>query len=52
MIVFGGGVPVFVGGKFLGAVGVSGGTIEADLEVAMKGLEAIGAKAESGASLS
>lgn len=52
MIVFGGGVPVFIDGKFLGAIGVSGGTVEADLKVAEKGLEAIGAKGESGATFS
>jgi len=37
LIVFGGGVPVRVGGELVGAVGVSGGSAEQDREVAEAG---------------
>jgi len=45
LIVFGGGVPIFVDGYFVGAIGVSGGTTDEDVQVAMAGVEAIGAVA-------
>ncbi|KAI9873052.1 MAG: hypothetical protein M1823_008017, partial [Watsoniomyces obsoletus] len=34
LIVFGGGVPIYVDSKFIGAVGVSGGTTDQDVMVA------------------
>ena len=34
LVVFGGGVPIFVGGYFIGAIGVSGGTVDQDIEIA------------------
>ena len=39
----GGGLPITVNGRFVGAVGVSGGTSEQDVECALAGLSAIGA---------
>jgi len=42
LIVFGGGVPIFVDGYFIGAVGVSGGTTDQDIDIATAGVEAIG----------
>lgn len=38
----GGGVPVFLLGKFVGGIAVSGGTLEEDIELVGKALEAIG----------
>lgn len=38
-------LPIYVEGFLIGAVGVSGGTVPQDLEVAMAGLEGIGASA-------
>lgn len=35
LIVFGGGVPIFSGGFFIGAVGVSGGTVDQDIQVSV-----------------
>ena len=42
LIVFGGGVPIYVGGYFIGAVGVSGGTTAQDIEIATAGVNAVG----------
>lgn len=39
--VLGGGVPVIVGGKIIGAIGVSGGTSEQDEQVALVGVAAL-----------
>lgn len=41
LIVFGGGIPLKAGGKVIGAIGVSGGTVEEDIEVAEAGVEAL-----------
>lgn len=38
----GGGMPVFIDGIFMGAVGASGGTVEQDVEIATAGVQAIG----------
>ena len=43
IVSFGGGVPVFVDGSSLGAVGVSGGTVEQDVRIAEAGAEAAAA---------
>jgi uncharacterized protein GlcG (DUF336 family) len=45
---FGGGLPVRIGGVMIGAVGVSGGSEEFDLACARVGLQAIGADAPDG----
>ncbi|KIW99727.1 uncharacterized protein Z518_11140 [Rhinocladiella mackenziei CBS 650.93] len=42
LVVFGGGLPIFVDGFFIGAIGVSGGTNDQDVTVAMAGVHAIG----------
>ena len=42
LVVFGGGVPIFVDGHFIGAVGVSGGTTAQDIEIATAGVNAVG----------
>jgi glc operon protein GlcG len=42
-----GGVPVFFDGTFAGAVGIAGGTVDQDAEIAAVVLEAIGAKASA-----
>ena len=42
LIVFGGGVPIFAGGYFIGAVGVSGGTVDQDIQIATAGVNAVG----------
>jgi uncharacterized protein GlcG (DUF336 family) len=42
LIGFPGGLPVFVGGAFVGAVGVGGGTGAQDVEVATAGIQAVG----------
>jgi uncharacterized protein GlcG (DUF336 family) len=42
LIVFGGGLPLIVDGVFIGAVGVSGGSVEQDIQVASAGVKAIG----------
>ena len=41
LIVFGGGIPIFLDGHFIGAVGVSGGTTDQDITVATAGVEAL-----------
>ena len=43
LIVFGGGFPVYVDGKLIGGVGVSGGTVDQDVRVAMAGVMGLGA---------
>jgi uncharacterized protein GlcG (DUF336 family) len=43
LVVFGGGVPIYVDGILIGGVGVSGGSVEQDLSVANAGVEALGA---------
>ena len=42
LVVFGGGVPIYVNSTLIGAVGVSGGTTAQDVEVATAGVSAIG----------
>lgn len=42
LVVFGGGLPIIVDGVFIGAVGVSGGSVDQDVEVATAGVEAVG----------
>jgi len=42
LVVFGGGVPLMVNGVLIGAVGVSGGTVAQDIEVANAGVQAVG----------
>ncbi|MDO5067300.1 MAG: cob(I)yrinic acid a,c-diamide adenosyltransferase [Propionibacteriaceae bacterium] len=39
VVLFGGGVPVFTDGRCVGALGVSGGTVEQDVEIAAFALE-------------
>jgi uncharacterized protein GlcG (DUF336 family) len=41
LIVFGGGIPVLVGGELVGAVGVSGGSAEQDRAIAEAGAAAV-----------
>jgi glc operon protein GlcG len=43
-VTFGGGVPVYLNGQFIGAIAASGGRPEEDEEVARAGVEAIGAR--------
>ena len=40
VIIFGGGIPLQSGSKIVGAIGVSGGTVPQDIEVAEAGVEA------------
>src|ERR1700754_4179427 len=40
LIVFAGGIPLLSGGRVVGAIGVSGGTVEQDQEVAQAGVAA------------
>lgn len=49
LVVFGGGVPLIVDGIFIGAVGVSGGTVEQDITVANAGAQAIGGYVDTSA---
>lgn len=42
LIVFGGGLPLVVNGVFIGAVGVSGGSVDQDIQVASAGVRAVG----------
>lgn len=44
LVVFGGGLPLFVDGFFVGAVGISGGTVEQDTTICAAGVEAVGGK--------
>lgn len=41
LIIFGGGIPIRSGDKVIGAIGVSGGTVEQDIEVAEAGMKAL-----------
>jgi glc operon protein GlcG len=41
LVVFGGGVPIELDGQLVGAVGVSGGSAEEDVEVATAGVNAV-----------
>ena len=42
IVTFGGGLPIRADGAVVGAIGVSGGTVEQDIACAQAGLEAIG----------
>jgi len=42
LVFFGGGVPVTVGGSFVGGLGVSGGAVEQDVQIAAAGAAALG----------
>lgn len=44
LVVFGGGLPLVVDGFFIGAVGISGGTVEQDTDICRAGVEAVGGK--------
>jgi uncharacterized protein GlcG (DUF336 family) len=41
VVIFGGGVPIVIGGKTVGAVGASAGTVEQDIAVAEAGIAAL-----------
>lgn len=41
LVVFGGGVPIYVGGYLIGAIGVSGGSVAQDVAVATAGANAL-----------
>lgn len=41
IITFGGGFPIVINGEIIGAVGVSGGTVEEDMSIAKAGLSAL-----------
>jgi uncharacterized protein GlcG (DUF336 family) len=41
VVVFGGGFPIKMGDQVIGAIGVSGGSVEQDMEVAQAGLAAL-----------
>jgi len=43
LVVFGGGVPIFLEGQLIGGVGVSGGSVEQDVQVARAGVLGLGA---------
>ena len=38
LVVFGGGIPLDTSGTIIGAIGVSGGTVDQDVEVAQAGV--------------
>ena len=42
LVIFGGGFPITLGGKVVGAIGVSGGHYTQDMEVAQAGLAVLG----------
>jgi uncharacterized protein GlcG (DUF336 family) len=42
IVTFGGGLPIRIEGAVVGGIGVSGGTVEQDIECAQAGLDAIG----------
>lgn len=41
IVTFGGGIPIFKNGKLVGAIGVSGGTVDEDVVVAKAGISVI-----------
>jgi glc operon protein GlcG len=41
-VTFGGGLPISIGGAVVGGIGVSGGSVEQDIECAQAGIDAIG----------
>ena len=41
IVLFGGGIPLYLNGKVIGAVGVSGGTVEEDVQVAQPVIDAL-----------
>jgi uncharacterized protein GlcG (DUF336 family) len=41
LIIFAGGIPLVRNGRVIGAIGVSGGTVEQDQEVAEAGVKAL-----------
>lgn len=43
IVTFGGGLPIKINGIIAGAIGVSGGSVEQDIECAQAGIDAIGA---------
>jgi uncharacterized protein GlcG (DUF336 family) len=43
LVVFGGGLPIYLNGRLIGGVGVSGGSVDQDLSAAHAGVEALGA---------
>ena len=47
LVAFGGGLPIYINGAFVGAVGVSGGTTAQDIEVATAGIQAVGKTTQS-----
>lgn len=42
LVVFGGGLPLYVDGYLIGAIGVSGGSIDQDVQIATAGVNAVG----------
>ena len=47
LIVFGGGLPIYIDGKLIGGVGVSGGSVDQDLFAAHAGVESLGASTKA-----
>ncbi|KAL6153637.1 hypothetical protein ACJQWK_11545 [Exserohilum turcicum] len=47
LVVFGGGLPVYLDGRLIGGVGVSGGSVDQDLSVAHAAVRALGAAAKA-----
>ncbi len=41
LIIFGGGIPLKIGDEVIGAIGVSGGSVDQDMEVAEAGVKAL-----------
>lgn len=41
LLVFGGGIPIRVGGEIVGAVGISGGTVDQDISIAKAVIEGL-----------
>ena len=41
IVVFGGGIPVYLGGELAGAIGVSGSTVQDDIELAQVAVDAL-----------